>query len=554
MHNQIFKLFPGFRLYDIIKAIKGGITMLFFVKLIMLISLGIIFTNFQFNILFYMLLVSLIGLEIIDKFFIRDKRKLKELEDGVRSISEGNLSKTFKLEGKGFREISRDLNRVLHNYRDALSQISYSTSRISGITHNLAQATWETNGAINEITRAIEEIALGGEGQKHSIDDLVGKIRDLMEILEETAIENKKAQEQWSKTNGAFIDTSNILGRLTSNMEVRMKGREGLVENTRSISEKIEEINNIVHLVKDISHQTNLLALNAAIEAARAGEYGQGFSVVAQEVGNLAEMAESATLNISEMVEEFALEIKALLDRLREEIIEEREDAELAKNTQSSFEEAGVYLEAIANVLDTTNMKMNRQLDEIDLIARNLEKVSHVSEDTVTSTQEISATMEEQVSSIDHISDNARTLEEMVLDLEKMVDQHSQVVIDESTYNKIVEDSKEIINKIRNHKDIKELNTSKHRDIYRAIIKENPRINIIYLYDTKGKLLSDSEDLEDIDITNREWFIEGLKQDIYVSDFYISYDTKKVSLTVSSQLKDKGTLLGVLGMDIEIES
>ncbi len=37
-------------------------------------------------------------------------------------------------------------------------------------------------------------------------------------------------------------------------------------------------------MVKDISHQTNLLALNAAIEAARAGEYGQGFSVVAEEV------------------------------------------------------------------------------------------------------------------------------------------------------------------------------------------------------------------------------------------------------------------------------
>ncbi len=63
-----------------------------------------------------------------------------------------------------------------------------------------------------------------------------------------------------------------------------MKKNQNIVENAKYISSSIKEINNIVDMVKDISHQTNLLALNAAIEAARAGEYGQGFSVVAEEV------------------------------------------------------------------------------------------------------------------------------------------------------------------------------------------------------------------------------------------------------------------------------
>ncbi len=50
-------------------------------------------------------------------------------------------------------------------------------------------------------------------------------------------------------------------------------------------SKQILQINKIVN---DISFQTNLLALNASVEASRAGETGKGFSVVADEVKELA--------------------------------------------------------------------------------------------------------------------------------------------------------------------------------------------------------------------------------------------------------------------------
>jgi len=74
------------------------------------------------------------------------------------------------------------------------------------------------------------------------------------------------------------------------------------VKAIQSISEKSEQIANIVTVISEIADQTNLLSLNASIEAARAGEHGRGFAVVAQEVSKLAERSASSAREIGKLV------------------------------------------------------------------------------------------------------------------------------------------------------------------------------------------------------------------------------------------------------------
>ncbi len=84
----------------------------------------------------------------------------------------------------------------------------------------------------------------------------------------------------------------------------------------KGLSERAEEIVNIIDVIDDIAEQTNQLALNASIEAARAGEQGKGFAVVAAEVRLLAARSSTATRSITELLETIQTEANRASDCL----------------------------------------------------------------------------------------------------------------------------------------------------------------------------------------------------------------------------------------------
>jgi len=159
----------------------------------------------------------------------------------------------------------------------------------------------------------------------------------------------------------------------------------------RDMSEVMEEIKlssaeiaEVASIIETIALQTNLLAINASVEAARAGEHGRGFSVVADEVRNLAGRSAKAARETAEM-------ISKSLSRVDEGVAKSIETTEAL---QKIVKVTVNVTDVISNIADASN----EQAEEIIKIQNNMEAIHRNASDNTSAVQS-NASISEELSS-----------------------------------------------------------------------------------------------------------------------------------------------------------
>jgi methyl-accepting chemotaxis protein len=237
-------------------------------------------------------------------------------------------------------EIETEIRAFRENVAAVLQTVTESTAALKSIAVTLSDSSSSTSertaGAVltsNEASANMTAAAGAAEELITSISEIGRQISQAAEVASHSVVEAHTTNEQMTR-----------------------------------LTDTVQEIGDVVNLIRNIAGQTNLLALNATIEAARAGEAGRGFAVVASEVKSLAVQTAKATEQIAGQIEAVQSSTRVAVDAIR-------------RNTERMREIDG-YTSAVA-------LSLQQQDSATDEISHNVASAAHGAKGLVTVLDEV---------------------------------------------------------------------------------------------------------------------------------------------------------------------
>ncbi|AGH95425.1 methyl-accepting chemotaxis protein [Pseudobdellovibrio exovorus] len=247
-----------------------------------------------------------------------------------------------------FQEMSKtqqDLSKQLLQFKKSSEKNFESYTSLSRSTEALAHKTQESNSSLDQLKQML-----------HRTDEFADKSHQRANDSHMAAVAGKKSVAEMMQSMSDIESSNNEV------MKAVTDSNESLSEVTQIIS----SIEAKTKIINDIVFQTKLLSFNASVEAARAGEHGKGFSVVAEEVGNLAQLSGVAAQEISKILEESVQAVQSLIQKTNERV------QPLIKEGQKRVAKG----KAVATQCEESLDKIVREVAEVNKIIDDISQAS----------------------------------------------------------------------------------------------------------------------------------------------------------------------------------
>jgi len=269
----------------------------------------------------------------------------------------------IETEIRAFRENVATVLRTVGESTAALKSIAVALSDSSGVTSERAMGAVQTS---NETSANMTAAAGAAEELIASISEIGRQISQAAEVASHSVAEANTTNDQ--------------MARLT---------------------DTVQQIGEVVNLIRSIAGQTNLLALNATIEAARAGEAGRGFAVVASEVKSLAVQTAKATEQITVQIEAVQSSTRVAVDAIR-------------RNTERMQEIDG-YTSAVA-------LSLQQQDSATDEISHNVASAAQGAKGMVTLLDEVTRAVGDTRSAASKVLEASETVKAASTSLQRGIE------------------------------------------------------------------------------------------------------------------------------------
>ncbi|MDE7202254.1 MAG: MCP four helix bundle domain-containing protein [Lachnospiraceae bacterium] len=272
-----------------------------------------------------------------------------------------------QMANSNFTVTSQDKSIYVGEFQSILASMIQLKRQLVETLQSVSEASNQVAAGANNLSEAAQSLAEGATDQAGAVEEMQATITTISDDIRITA-------------NSAG-DSYNQARTYADEAERSRNEMHAMMEAMSRINDASQQVGNIISEIEDIASQTNLLSLNASIEAARAGEAGRGFSVVADQIRQLAEQSAHS-----------AAETRTLIETSLNAIADGSKTVDIVN---ASIDRVVEGIELIAQSSKSISEMANDQAEAMRQAELGINQISEVVQSNSATAEESSATSQE---------------------------------------------------------------------------------------------------------------------------------------------------------------
>jgi methyl-accepting chemotaxis protein len=383
------------------------------------------------------------------------------ITSGVRVITDGTASLLIRARSQS--EVVEASSFAVENVRGGISSVLQAADGVTDLTQDASSRSLEMQASAEEVARSTDYLFQSVEKTSSSTTEMDASMREmsgrtdvLAGIAEEalsfvtqmdsTIEQLRQNAESTAEISRVVSEDAQAGGDAVTRTVDGINASEVLTiqtaEELDDLQRSVGEISQILNVIEEVTNRTNLLALNAAIIAAQAGEHGAGFTVVADEIRQLAERTRGSTKEIAAIIKAVQNGSKLAVTRIHEGVDRVRDNVTLAKRAAASLAKivesanrsqemattisraladqakASRHLHEVTSRMSDHIVEINRATREqargTQLLAQEAERVREIAAQVKTATDEQSMAGRGISSALEKIASDARAMRDLL--------------------------------------------------------------------------------------------------------------------------------------------
>jgi twitching motility protein PilJ len=325
--------------------------------------------------------------EIISEEQRQQKEELQhqvlDLLNDIEHSAKGDLTVRANVTESTIGTVADFFNSIIESLRQIVTQVKQASAQVNTSLLNDEQAVKQlSNAALNqaeEITRTLDSI----EQMTYSIQEVAQNANQAAKVARTAALA--------AEAGGIAIDNT------VENIVKLQKTVVKTTDKVKILGESSQEIAKVVSIVQGIALQTNLLAINAGIEASRAGEEGQGFRVVAEQIGQLATQVADATREIEQVIETIQAGTKEVIEVMQDSRSQVNNGTTMVIDAKQNLQKIFEVSHQIDQIVRSISNATVSQAQTSQILKELMQDVAETSQQTSDSSRKVSKSLRETV-------------------------------------------------------------------------------------------------------------------------------------------------------------